>query len=296
MARGRRSSLPRECPEESGLSGDRANDPGRLYVVSTPIGNLEDITLRALRLLREADLIAAEDTRHTRKLLAHFDIHTPLTSFYQHQQFRQAPGLVRQLLEGKTVALVTDAGTPGISDPGAVLVRLAVEAGIEITPVPGPAAAIALLSVSGLDTHAFVFEGFLPIKAGRKRRVLESLAREKRTLIFYESPHRLVKTLALMLEVLGDRPAAVGRELTKVFEEITRGTLAAAYERYQNRTVKGELTIAIAGFAGELPTEPEDEAEPGDDPDSSAGEDDAPEVDASTEDAAPGTDPAMNNQ
>ncbi len=201
------------------------NDPGRLYVVSTPIGNLEDITLRALRLLREVDLIAAEDTRHTRKLLSHFDIHTPLTSFYQHQQFRQAPGLVRQLLEGKAIALVTDAGTPGISDPGAVLVRLAVEAGIGITPVPGPAAAITLLSVSGLDTHAFVFEGFLPIKSGRKRRVLESLAREKRTLIFYESPHRLVKTLALMLEVLGDRPAAVGRELTKVFEEITRGTL-----------------------------------------------------------------------
>ena len=160
---------------------------------------------------------------------------------------------------------MTDAGTPGISDPGAVLVRLAVEAGIEITPVPGPAAAITLLSVSGLDTHAFVFEGFLPIKSGRKRRVLESLAREKRTLIFYESPHRLVKTLALMLEVLGDRPAAVGRELTKVFEEITRGTLAAALESYRDRTVKGELTIAVAGFAGDVPPEPD---EPDDDPDS----------------------------
>lgn len=244
--------------EETGVSGDALNDRGRLYVVSTPIGNLEDITLRALRLLREVDLIAAEDTRHTRKLLSHFDIHTPLTSFFQHRQFRQAPGLVRQMQAGKTLALVTDAGTPGISDPGAVLVRLAVEAGIAITPVPGPAAAITLLSVSGLDTHAFVFEGFLPIKSGRKRRVLESLAHEKRTLIFYESPHRLIKTLTLMLEVLGDRPAAVGRELTKVFEEITRGTLAAALESYRSRAVKGELTIAIAGFAGAALSEPDD--------------------------------------
>jgi 16S rRNA (cytidine1402-2'-O)-methyltransferase len=232
------------------MTGDTPNAPGRLFVVSTPIGNLEDITLRALRVLREANLIAAEDTRHTRKLLAHFDIHTPLASFYQHQQFRQAPGLVRRMLDGAAVALVTDAGTPGISDPGAVLVRMALEAGIEVTPIPGPAAAIALLSVSGLDTHAFVFEGFLPIKSGRKRRTLESLAREPRTLVFYESPHRLAKTLALMLEVFGDRPAAVGRELTKVFEEITRGTLAAALERYRDRTVKGELTIAIAGWPG----------------------------------------------
>src|SRR5512134_4055586 len=135
------------------MSGDAPNAPGRLFVVSTPIGNLEDITLRALRTLREADLIAAEDTRHTRKLLAHFDIHTPLTSFYQHRQFRQAPGLVRRMLDGARLALVTDAGTPGISDPGAVLVRLALEAGIEVTPIPGPAAAVALLSVSGLDTH-----------------------------------------------------------------------------------------------------------------------------------------------
>ena len=176
---------------------------------------------------------------------------------------------------------MTDAGTPGISDPGAVLVRLAIEAGIEITPVPGPAAAITLLSVSGLDTHAFVFEGFLPIKSGRKRRVLESLAHEKRTLIFYESPHRLVKTLALMLEVLGDRPAAVGRELTKVFEEITRGTLAAALESYRNRTVKGELTIAVAGFAGEAPPETDDEPRRG----RTTREDDADE-----EDTEPATD------
>jgi 16S rRNA (cytidine1402-2'-O)-methyltransferase len=278
--------LHRESKEGSGVSGDALKSAGRLYVVSTPIGNLEDITLRALRLLGEVNLIAAEDTRHTRKLLSHFDIHTPLTSFYQHQQFRQAPGLVRQLLEGKNIALVTDAGTPGISDPGSVLVRMAIEAGIEITPVPGPAAAITLLSVSGLDTHAFVFEGFLPIKSGRKRRVLESLAHEKRTLIFYESPHRLVKTLALMHEVLGDRPAAVGRELTKVFEEITRGTLAAALERYRDKTVKGELTIAIAGFSGEAPPEPDDlETFENDELDSTDQDEDAPE-----EDTTPGTD------
>lgn len=241
------------------MTGDTPTAPGRLFVVSTPIGNLEDITLRALRVLREAGLIAAEDTRHTRKLLAHFDIHTPLTSFYQHQQFRQAPGLVRRMLEGASVALVTDAGTPGISDPGSVLVRMALEAGIEVTPIPGPAAAVALLSVSGLDTHAFVFEGFLPIKSGRKRRALEALAREPRTLVFYESPHRLAKTLALMLEVFGDRPAAVGRELTKVFEEITRGTLAAALDLYRDRAVKGELTIAVAGFAGAAKAERGDE-------------------------------------
>ncbi|HEY5999434.1 MAG TPA: 16S rRNA (cytidine(1402)-2'-O)-methyltransferase [bacterium] len=229
------------------MTGETPSRPGRLLVVATPIGNLEDITLRALRALREADLIAAEDTRHTRKLLAHFDIHTPLTSFYQHRQFRQAPGLVSRMLGGAAVALVTDAGTPGISDPGAVLVRMALEAGIDVTPVPGPAAAIALLSVSGLDTHAFVFEGFLPVKSGRRRRALEALAAEARTLVFYESPHRLVRTLEMMLEVFGDRPAAVGRELTKVFEEITRGTLAAALERYRGRPVKGEIAIAVAG-------------------------------------------------
>jgi 16S rRNA (cytidine1402-2'-O)-methyltransferase len=268
------------------MSADAVHGPGRLFVVSTPIGNLEDITLRALRVLREVHLIAAEDTRHTRKLLAHFDIHTPLSSFYQHRQFSQAPALVRRLLGGASLALVTDAGTPGISDPGAVLVRLAIEAGIEVTPVPGPAAATTLLSVSGLDTHAFVFEGFLPIKPGRKRRVLEGLARERRTLVFYESPHRLAKTLALMLEVLGDRPAAVGRELTKVFEEITRGRLSAALERYREKTVKGELTIAVAGSAEAPRTEMADEDSRYDgDPHNDAGE---PEPQVDDEDSVTG--------
>jgi 16S rRNA (cytidine1402-2'-O)-methyltransferase len=224
--------------------------PGTLYVVATPIGNLEDITLRALRTLKEAALIAAEDTRHTRKLLSHFDIHTPLTSYYQHQQFRQAPALIRRMLEGADVALVTDAGTPGISDPGAVLVRQALDAGIEVVPIPGASAAISLLSVSGLPTDAFVFQGFLPVKGGRKRRLLESLAGEDRTLVFYESPHRLLKTLELMREVLGDRRCAVGRELTKVFEEVSRDTLGAVVERYRGRLVRGEVTIAVEGTRG----------------------------------------------
>jgi 16S rRNA (cytidine1402-2'-O)-methyltransferase len=193
------------------------------------------------------------------------------------------------MLDGAVVALVTDAGTPGISDPGAVLVRLALDAGLEVVPVPGPAAAVALLSVSGLDTHAFVFQGFLPLKAGRKRRALESLAREPRTLVFYESPHRLAKTLALMLEVLGDRPAAVGRELTKVFEEITRGTLAAALARYRDRAVKGEVTIAVAGCGGapgsghgEDPEDVEEEDDPAPEP-----------VEADDDPAAPCVDPGL---
>lgn len=247
-------------PSAQCLRADAA--PGRLFIVSTPIGNLEDITLRALRILKEADLIAAEDTRHTRKLLAHYDIHTPLTSFYQHRQFRQAPALIAKALAGTTIALVTDAGTPGISDPGAWLVHLALEAGIEVTPVPGPSAAVALLSVSGLPTDAFVFEGFLPFKEGKKRRLLERLRDEERTLVFYESPHRLEKTLGILLDVLGDRPAAVGRELTKVFEEVRRGTLGAILETYRGRKVLGEITIAIAGARGARPQRETSESPP----------------------------------
>jgi 16S rRNA (cytidine1402-2'-O)-methyltransferase len=231
------------------MTSEAPSGPGRIFVVATPIGNLEDITLRALRVLKEADLIAAEDTRHTRKLLAHFDIHTPLTSFYQHQQFRQAPALIRGVLEGKNLALVTDAGTPGISDPGAWLVHEALAAGIEVTPVPGPSAAVALLSASGLPTDAFVFEGFLPVKGGRKRRLLESLAGEERTLVFYESPHRLGKTLALMLEVFGARRAVVGRELTKLFEEVRRSTLDELARHFAEGQVRGEITIAVAGLS-----------------------------------------------
>jgi len=224
---------------------------GRLFIVSTPIGNLEDISLRALRILRESGLIAAEDTRHTRKLLSHYDIHTSLTSFYQQQQFRRAPRLIEKILGGKDVAMVTDAGTPGISDPGAVLVRMAVEAGVEVIPIPGPSAVVTLLSVSGLATDRFVFEGFLPLKGGKKKRRLEGLMEEERTMIFYESPHRTQKTLALMLEVFGDRRAALGREMTKVFEEVARGRLSDLCTRFEGAKVRGEVTLAVAGSGDE---------------------------------------------
>lgn len=229
------------------LPGGEASGPGSLVIVSTPIGNLEDITLRALRVLRECDLIAAEDTRHTRKLLSRYDIHTPLTSFYQQKQVRRAPAIIKKILEGKRVALVSDAGTPGISDPGWYLVRMAIDNAIEVTTAPGPAAAVALLSLSGLPTDRFAFEGFLPLKAGRKKRRLQEIAGDTRTLVFYESPHRLEKTLDALLEVLGDRQAAVGRELTKVFEEVRRGALGTLLEAFRGKKVRGEITIAVAG-------------------------------------------------
>lgn len=222
-------------------------ESGRLYVVSTPIGNLGDITLRALDALRTSGLIAAEDTRRTRKLLSHFDIHTPLTSFYQQQQFRRAPSIIARLKAGVDVALVTDAGTPGISDPGTVLVSMAIEEGLEVIPVPGSSALLALLCASGLPTDRFVFEGFLPLKGGKKRRRLEELAAEPRTIILYEAPQRLEKTLRLMAEVLGKRRAAVGRELTKAFEEIRRGTLDELAEYWTGRKVLGEITVAVEG-------------------------------------------------
>lgn len=231
-------------------------EPGRLYVVSTPIGNLEDITLRALRVLREVDLIAAEDTRHTRKLLAHHGIRTHLAGFRQHRQHRQAPALVGRLLGGESVALVTDAGTPGVSDPGTVLVQMAVAAGVPVSPVPGPSAVTALLSVAALPADGFVFAGFLPARPGRRRRTLEALAAQDRTFVVYESPHRLQKTLALMAEVLGDRPAVVGRELTKHFEEIARGTPAELSERFGGREVRGEIAIAVGTGPGRRSPEP----------------------------------------
>ncbi len=227
--------------------------PGRLFIVSTPIGNLEDISLRALRVLKESDLIAAEDTRHTRKLLSRYDIHTPLTSFYQQQQVRRAPAIIDKMLDGASVALVSDAGTPGISDPGWYLVRAAIDAGIEVGAVPGPSAVVTLLSLSGLATDRFVFEGFLPLKGGKKRRLLEEIAGEPRTMVFYESPHRLERTLAVMVEVFGDRPAAVGRELTKLFEEVRRGSLAELLAGFAGTKVRGEITIAVAGCERKKP-------------------------------------------
>ena len=232
------------------MPGDAPHTPGRLFVVSTPIGNLEDITLRALRVLREADLIAAEDTRHTRKLLAHFDIHTPLTGFYQHRQFRQAPGLVSRMLDGANLALVTDAGTPGISDPGEALVQKAIQGAIPLIPIPGPSALISALSISGLSTKSFLFYGFLPARGSARKNFLLSLKDRAETLIFYESPRRLQAFLEDARLILGDRRGVVAREITKVFEEVRRGTLSEMLDRFGGEEVRGEVTIVLEGRSG----------------------------------------------
>lgn len=220
---------------------------GVLYIVATPIGNLEDITLRAIRVLKEADLIAAEDTRHTRKLLSKYDIHTTLTSYHDHNKEEKAPVLVSRMLEGRSVALVSDAGTPGISDPGYFLINLAADQQLPVVPIPGPTAAIAALSISGLPTNSFVFEGFLPSKQAARRRRLEELKDEKRTLVFYEAPHRIINTVDDMAAVFGDRKAVVTRELTKIHEEAIRGPLSKVLERLNSGPTKGEFTIVVHG-------------------------------------------------
>ena len=218
---------------------------GTLYIVATPIGNLEDITLRAIRILKEVDIIAAEDTRHTQNLLNKFDIHTPLTSYHDHNKEEKAPVLVSRLLEGKSVALVSDAGTPGISDPGYFLINLAIDQKVPIVPIPGATAAIAALSVSGLPTDRFVFEGFLPNKHTARLKRLEELTKEERTLIFYEAPHRILQALDDMLAVLGDRKAVLTRELTKVHEQVIRGTLSEVKKNLEAGSMKGEFTIIL---------------------------------------------------
>jgi 16S rRNA (cytidine1402-2'-O)-methyltransferase len=220
---------------------------GTLYLCATPLGNLEDITLRALRILKEVDLIAAEDTRLTRRLLARYAIHTPLTSYHEHNKKKKGEHLLGLLRLGKQVALVTDAGLPGISDPGEEMVAAAVEEGIRVVPVPGPSAALTALIVSGLPASRFCFEGFLPADAGGREKRLQDLKAERRTLIFYEAPHRLRKTLAAMLSVLGDRRVAVARELTKVHEEVWRGNISAALEYF--REPRGEFTLVVEGAA-----------------------------------------------
>ena len=233
---------------------------GTLYIVATPIGNLEDITLRALRILKEVDLIAAEDTRHTRKLLTHYDISTPLTSYHDHSESTKAAGLVETLLTGKSIALVSDAGTPCISDPGYRLVKNAAEADISVVPVPGPSMLTALMSVGGLPTDRFAFEGFLPAKQGQRQRALRELCREKRSLIFYESPHRLLSTLADLAQIFGDRRVVVGRELTKRFEEILRGPVRTILSVFHNRPVKGEVAFVVEGWDGKDRDAPEQSA------------------------------------
>jgi 16S rRNA (cytidine1402-2'-O)-methyltransferase len=224
---------------------------GTLYIVATPIGNLEDITLRAIRILKEADLIAAEDTRHTKHLLDRYNIETPLTSYHDHNKEEKGPVLVARLLEGENIALVSDAGTPGISDPGYFLINLAIDQNIPVVPVPGATAAVAALSVSGLPTDSFVFEGFLPSKQTARTKRLHELSAEKRTIIFYEAPHKIIRTVEDMIVVFGDRRAAATRELTKIHEEIIRGTLKEVLNRLKQGTVKGEFTIIVQGLSGQ---------------------------------------------
>ena len=224
---------------------------GTLYIVATPIGNLEDMTLRAIRILKEADLIAAEDTRHTRHLLDRYQIGTQLTSYHDHNKEEKAPVLVARMLEGKSVALVSDAGTPGISDPGYFLINLAVDRKVPVVPIPGATAAIAALSISGMPTDSFVFEGFLPAKQTARKKRLQALAKEERTIIFYEAPHKIVRSVGDMLEVLGDRRAVVTRELTKIHEEAIRGTLSEILKHLQTGTIKGEFTVIVHGVTSE---------------------------------------------
>jgi 16S rRNA (cytidine1402-2'-O)-methyltransferase len=224
---------------------------GTLYIVATPIGNLEDITLRAIRVLKEVALIAAEDTRHTRHLLDRYQIETQLTSYHDHNKEEKAPVLVERMLEGKSVALVSDAGTPGISDPGYFLINLAIGQKIPVVPIPGATAAVAALSVSGLPTDRFIFEGFLPAKRMARRKRLHELAKEERTIIFYEAPHKIIKTIEDMLEVFGDRRAVITRELTKIHEETIRGNLSDILKHLQEGTIKGEFTIILHGASAE---------------------------------------------
>lgn len=225
--------------------------PGTLYLCATPIGNLEDITYRVVRILGEVDLIAAEDTRNSIRLLNHFQIRTPMTSYHEHNKYDKGRKLVEKLLEGKNIALITDAGTPGISDPGEELVKMCCEADITVTSLPGAAACITALTVSGLPTRRFAFEAFLPTDKKEREKTLDELAGETRTIVLYEAPHRLVKTLRLLAEKLGDRKASVCRELTKKHETVYRTSLLEAALYYEENEPKGECVIVIKGRSRE---------------------------------------------
>lgn len=220
---------------------------GILYLCATPIGNLQDMTFRVLDTLREVDLIAAEDTRNSIKLLNHFDIHTPMTSYHEYNKVEKAHMLIAKLQEGKNIALITDAGTPAISDPGEVLVALCQEAGITVTSLPGAAACITALTLSGLSTRRFCFEGFLPADKKEKRAVLEDLVKESRTIVLYEAPHRLVKTLTELESILGNRRISLCRELTKKYEEIRPTTLQEALVYYTEQEPRGEYVLVVEG-------------------------------------------------
>jgi len=220
---------------------------GILYPVGTPIGNLKDISLRALEALKKVSLIAAEDTRHTRKLLSHYDIHTSLTSFYEHNQLRKIPYLIRKLKAGEDIALVSKAGMPGISDPGYHLIKEAVKEGIEVVPIPGPTALTLGLVASGLPTQSFVFEGFLGREKVEWLKKLNRLREEERTIVIYEAPHRIKKILPEIRKILGDRQIAVARELTKKFEEIIRGKISEVEAIFEEKEPRGEFTLVIEG-------------------------------------------------
>lgn len=220
---------------------------GTLYICGTPIGNLEDITLRALNILKKVELIAAEDTRHTKKLLRHYQINTPITSYYEHNKFKKAPYLIEKIRNGQKIALVSDAGMPGISDPGYFLINLALKNDIKIVPIPGVSALITALVVSGLPSDHFIFEGFLPRKCTERMKYFRKIENEKKTLVFYEAPHRLKRTLKDMLEVWGDRKIVVARELTKKYEEVLRGGISEILKEFENREVKGEITLIVEG-------------------------------------------------
>lgn len=221
--------------------------PGKLYLCATPIGNLEDITLRVLETLKQVDLIAAEDTRHTRKLLNHYDIKAKLTSYHEHNKYEKAEALVRELLSGKDIALVTDAGTPAISDPGEELAKAALEAGIEVTSLPGASALVVALSMSPLSSRRFVFEGFLPSEKKERREVLQSLKQETRTIVLYEAPHRLLKTLKELEEVLGERRINLCRELTKLHEDLLLSTIPELIRYFEINEPRGEMVLVIEG-------------------------------------------------
>lgn len=221
---------------------------GTLYIVSTPIGNLEDITLRALRVLKEVDVIAAEDTRHSSKLLKHYGISKPLMSYWGEKEKLKSEEVLGKLREGFSVALISDAGTPGISDPGGVLIGKAVEEGIPVLAVPGPSALVAAVSLSGLPVKEFSFIGFLPPRNSQRRKILDELATEERTLVFYEAPHRILETLADMADLFGERVAAVVKEITKIHEEVYRGNLADILRVLHDRTIAGEYVIVVEGM------------------------------------------------
>jgi 16S rRNA (cytidine1402-2'-O)-methyltransferase len=225
---------------------------GTLFLVATPIGNLDDFSVRALRTLREASLIAAEDTRRTKRLLNHFDIHTPLTSYFEHNKLAKLDTILAALENGG-VALVSDAGTPNLSDPGYELVRAALAAGHAVVPIPGPSALLAALVASGLPSDAFLYLGFLPRKSGERQRLLASVAGEPRTLVAFEAPHRLLEALADVEAVLGDRPVAVARELTKLHEEIVRAPASQARRHFEQKEILGEITLVIGGAAQTAP-------------------------------------------